>query len=326
MLTQALVHYAWAASHSGEWRGAAEAAAEAQGLARDTRQPQYGLTAELVAALVAGLRGTEPDLEAKLAEPERALRAMKGGPLLAPAQLARGVEALGDGRHEDAFRYLWPVFDKDAPEFHRFVRWPAVLDLVEAGAGAGRTERLTDVVSELEAIAARSEPPALCVGLSCAKPLTAPDDEAEPLFTSALDQDLTDFPFQRARTLFSFGRWLRRQRRSADSREPLRAAVESFDALGATRWSRRARHELRATGQTIGPHADARDRLTAQELQIALLAADGLSNRQIGERLVLSHRTIGSHLYRIFPKLGVTARSQLRDALAGTPREREPVG
>ena len=102
-------------------------------MARDTNQPQYGLTAELVAALAAALRGTEPDLEARLAAPERTLRAMKGGPLLAPAHLARGAEALGDGRHEEAFRHLWPVFDENAPEFHRFMRWPAVLDLVEAG-------------------------------------------------------------------------------------------------------------------------------------------------------------------------------------------------
>jgi DNA-binding CsgD family transcriptional regulator len=326
MLTQALTHYAWAATHSGDWRAAAAASAEAAGLARDTRQPQYGLTAELVAALVAGLLGSEPDLEPRLAGPERMLRAIKGGPLLAPAQLARGAQALGDGRHEEAFRHLWPVFDESAPEFHRFMRWPAVLDLVEAGVRSGQTDRLAAPLAELEAIAVRSEPPVLCVALACAEPLIARDGDAEALFLRALEQDLTDFPFQRARTLFSFGRWLRRQRRSADSRAPLRAAVDSFEALGATRWSRRARHELRATGETIGPHADARHRLTAQELQIAELAADGLSNREIGERLFLSHRTIGSHLYRIFPKLGITARSQLREALAGGARHREPVG
>ena len=326
LLTQALVHYGWAATQTADWEVAAAACAEAAGLARDTRQPQYGLTAKLIAALVAGLRGSRPDLEATLAEPERTLRAMKGGSLLAPAHLARAAEALGAGRHEEAFRYLWPVFDETAPEFHRFMRWPAVLDLVEAGVLSRQIEQLTDVLADLEAIAAQSTPPVLCVGLTCARPLTARDDDAEVRFSSALAQDLTDFPFQRARTLFSFGRWLRRQRRSAESREPLRAAVESFDALGATRWSQRAREELRATGETIGPHADARNRLTAQELQIARLAAGGLSNREIGERLFLSHRTIGSHLYRIFPKLGITARSELRDALAATSTEREAVG
>jgi DNA-binding NarL/FixJ family response regulator len=118
--------------------------------------------------------------------------------------------------------------------------------------------------------------------------------------------------------LFSFGTWLRRQRRDVESRAPLREAIELFDVLGATRWSDRARQELRATGETLGPRRpDARDQLTAQELQIAQLAARGLSNREIGERLFLSHRTIGSHLYRTFPKLGITSRTQLRDALPG---------
>ena len=109
---------------------------------------------------------------------------------------------------------------------------------------------------------------------------------------------------------------MRRQRRGIESRAPLREAIELFDVLGATRWSDRARQELRASGETLDPRRpDARDKLTAQELQIAQLAARGLSNREIGERLFLSHRTIGSHLYRIFPKLGVTSRAQLRDAL-----------
>ena len=144
----------------------------------------------------------------------------------------------------------------------------------------------------------------------------AAEGEAEALFTAALGREAS-YPFLRARTLFSFGRWLRRQRRSADSRRPLREAVDLFDALGATRWSNRARLELRATGETVGGRTpDARDRLTPQELQIAQLAAQGLSNREIGERLFLSHRTIGSHLYRIFPKLGISSRAQLRDALA----------
>ncbi|TMF67463.1 MAG: LuxR family transcriptional regulator, partial [Chloroflexi bacterium] len=128
-LTQALVHYAWAAIHAGEWPATAAAAHEAAGLAGDTRQPQYGLTAELVGALATALRGTEPDIESVLAEPERALLAMKGGPLLATAHLARGAAAIGDGRHEDAFQHLWPVFDETDSVFHRFMRWPALLDL-----------------------------------------------------------------------------------------------------------------------------------------------------------------------------------------------------
>jgi len=242
---------------------------------------------------------------------------MKGGPLLATAHLARGAAALGDGRHEEAFQHLWPVFDENDSAFHRFMRWQALLDLVESAAGSGHSSRLTDVMADLEAIYAHSEPPVLRLNLACARPLLAADDQAEPLFGAALAQDLAGYPFLRARTLFSLGRWLRRRRRSAESRAPLRESFSIFDALGATAWSRRARQELRATGEKVGKRApDLRDRLTAQELQIAQLAAEGLSNRQIAERLFLSPRTVGGHLYRIFPKLEITARAQLHDAFA----------
>ena len=315
-LTQALVHYAWAATNAGDWEAAERAAAEAANLARDTRQPQYGLTARLVGALAVAHRGSDADLDVLLAGPERALTAMRGGPLLAPAHLARGAAALSEGRHVDAFRALWPVFDEGDPAFHRFMRWTAVLDLVEAGGRGQYAARVATVTGELEEIASRSEPPILCAALACARPLLSDDEHAEVLFEAALGEQSESYPFLRARTLFSLGRWLRRQRRNADSRSPLRDAINLFDALGATRWSERARQELRATGEKIGPRTpDARDRLTAQELQIAELAAAGLSNREIGERLFLSHRTIGSHLYRIFPKLGITARAQLRAAL-----------
>jgi DNA-binding NarL/FixJ family response regulator len=81
-------------------------------------------------------------------------------------------------------------------------------------------------------------------------------------------------------------------------------------------WSDRARRELRASGESSRRRdPEARDHLTAQEQQIAQLAAEGLTNREIGQRLYLSHRTIATHLYRIFPKLGVTSRGQIRDAL-----------
>jgi DNA-binding CsgD family transcriptional regulator len=316
LLTQALVHYAWAATHAGDWAAAAAASTEGARLARDTDQPQYGLTGELIAGLVAGLRGNAADLEQRIAGPERTLRAMNGGPLLAPAHLARGAAALGEGRYDEAFHHLWPVFDEADPAFHRFMRWPAVLDLIEAAAHSGHLEQAAGVMAGLETIAARCGPPLLLTLLSCARPLLAAEPDAHALFEAALDQDRSVYLYPRARTLFAFGSWLRRQRRGLESRPALREAIELFDLFGAVRWSDRARQELRATGETLGPrHPDARDRLTAQELHIAQLAAQGLSNRDIGERLFLSHRTIGSHLYRIFPKLGITSRTQLRDAL-----------
>ena len=316
LLAQALGHQAWAATWSGDWTTAASAAAESAVLARDTDQPQYAVTAELIGALVAALRGGDADVENLLAGPEQAVLAMRGGPLRAPAYLARGAAALGDGRLEDAMTALAPVFDQTDEAFHRFMRWPAVLDLVEAAAGCGRVDRIRDVIADLEAICAQTGPPVLAAGLACARPHLGSDAKAEALFEAALAQDLSAYPFLRARTLFAFGRHLRRHRRIADARGPLRKSIELFDSLGAIRWSSRARDELRAAGEAIGKRTpDARERLTAQEMQIAALAAQGLSNREIAERLFVSHRTVGSHLYHIYPKLGITARTQIRDAL-----------
>src|SRR5258708_23935915 len=161
------------------------------------------------------------------------------------------------------------------------MRWPALLDLVEAAAGSGQAGRVTDVIVELEAISVHSEPPILLLNLGCARPLLAGEDEAEPLFTAALTQDLAGYPFLRARTLFSLGRWLRRRRRSAESRTPLRESLGLFDALGASAWSRRARLGLRATREKVGPRAPRlRDRLPPPGLPIAQLAAAGLSTPQ----------------------------------------------
>ena len=90
-----------------------------------------------------------------------------------------------------------------------------------------------------------------------------------------------------------------------------------FDALGCAPWGEQARRELRASGERSRRRVpEARDQLTAQELQIAQLAAEGLSNREIGQRLFLSHRTVSTHLYRVFPKLGITSRAELDAALA----------
>jgi DNA-binding CsgD family transcriptional regulator len=153
----------------------------------------------------------------------------------------------------------------------------------------------------------------LQASLSYARPLLGDDEQAEELFQAGLSADLTRWPFFRARLLLAYGAWLRRQRRVAESRAPLRAAREAFDALGAVPWGERARQELRASGETSRKRTPgAWDQLSPQELQIAQMAAEGLSNREIGQRLYLSHRTVGSHLYRIFPKLGVTSRSELR--------------
>ncbi len=135
--------------------------------------------------------------------------------------------------------------------------------------------------------------------------------------TSALGTNLVRWPWLRARVELAYGSWLRRQRRVAQARQPLRSALTTFEVTGAARWAEQARAELRASGERPGPldagqlATAAHALLSAQETQIVRLAAEGLSNREIGERLYLSPRTVGSHLYRIFPKLEVTSRTQL---------------
>jgi DNA-binding NarL/FixJ family response regulator len=111
----------------------------------------------------------------------------------------------------------------------------------------------------------------------------------------------------------------------AEARVQLNAALELFERLRARPWAHRATAELRATGQTKPRAGDnVLDRLTPQEVEIVRLAASGLTNKQIAERLYLSPRTVGGHLHRAFPKLGVATRAALRDALASTPREQFP--
>lgn len=103
---------------------------------------------------------------------------------------------------------------------------------------------------------------------------------------------------------------------------PLRAARDAFDALGARPWAERATRELRASREATRQQPEARVQLTEQEQQIAHLAAQGLSNREIAQRLYMSHRTVGSHLYSIFPKLGITSRTHLAAAIGSDPSTR----
>jgi DNA-binding NarL/FixJ family response regulator len=128
------------------------------------------------------------------------------------------------------------------------------------------------------------------------------------------------WPLEYARLQLAHGEQLRRSRALSASRIQLSRALDTFQALGAMPWARRAASELRATGlsrpSATAPRAAA---LTPQELEIAMLAARGMTNKDIAERLYLSSRTVGAHLYRIFPKLGITSRAALRDALGAQP-------
>jgi ATP/maltotriose-dependent transcriptional regulator MalT len=291
-------------------------AQEASRLAHETAQPIWEAGAQAAEAMLAGLRGDEEAALRLAAAAETVALPAGSGAVEGVVQLTRGVTSLGAGRHAEAYEHLRRMLDPSDAAHHRLDCHWAIGNLAEAAVRIGRRDEARALVGGLERRAALTPSPVFHQVMRHARAVLADDDDAEVLFQTALGPDMSSGPFDRARLELAYGIWLRRQRRAADARSPLRAARDTFDALGAIPWGHAARQELRATGEASrGRTPDVLEQLTAQELQIAQLAASGLSNREIGETLYLSHRTIGSHLYRIFPKLGVTARSELRDAL-----------
>nr|MDP9495637.1 helix-turn-helix transcriptional regulator [Actinomycetota bacterium] len=321
-LARVLVYQAWSAFYVGDWKTAAPAAEEASRLAVEMREPIWNAGGKVVLAMLAGVRGETATAERLAAEAEEAMLPVGASFLMAGVQTGRGLTYLGEGHHADAYDALIRVFDQSDPAYHPFIRCWAFADLVEAAVHSGHQDRAFELFAELEVLAEQTPSPWFRAAMSYARPLLAADDEAEPLFQAGLDTDMTRWPFYRGRLLLAYGIWLRRQRRVAESRGPLRAARDVFDALGAAPWGERASQELRASGESSPRRSYVEwDVLTPQELQIAQMAANGMSNREIGQQLYLSPRTVGSHLYRIFPKLGITSRHQLRtvlDAAFGT--------
>jgi hypothetical protein len=211
-------------------------------------------------------------------------------------QHARGLIALAGGRYAAAFAHLRRMFAPTESAYHPVVRCWAIADLVEAAVHSDYHAEARATVAELEMLAAEAKFPYLLANLTYVRPLLAEDADAAPLFQEALAADLTHWPFLRARLQLAYGSWLRRQRRAAESRAPLRAARDSFDALGAIPWGERARQELRASGETSRSRIpEARDSLSPQELQIAQRAADGMSYPENGQRDFVSNRTGGLH-------------------------------
>jgi ATP/maltotriose-dependent transcriptional regulator MalT len=236
--------------------------------------------------------------------------------VLADAQLTRAILALSEGAYEEAFDHLQRTFDPHDPAHHYMRSAWRIGELAEAAVQAGRTvEARTHLRSLQTGTAEWTAPTRLQVGCLYASALLANEGESEALFQAALDETLTSWPIYRARLLLQYGMWLRRQRKISQARVPLRTARDLLAALGATVWEERARQELRASREKRRNGPGARSELTEQELQIATMAAQGLSNREIGRRLYISPRTVSCHLYRIFPKLGVISRTQLSTVL-----------
>jgi DNA-binding CsgD family transcriptional regulator len=233
------------------------------------------------------------------------------------ASHVRTLAALGRGDVEEAYRQACAITPPGELADHSVLAPWTAMDLVEAAVHTGRLREARAHVAALERHRVGELSPRLALLVAGAKAMAADDDEAPALYEQALATPGTEHClFERARIRFAYGERLRRTRATAQSRAPLAAAQDAFASLGARAWEARAAAEMRATGRTRGRGDADGDALTPQELEIASLAAAGLSNKQIGERLFLSHRTVGAHLYRVYPKLGIASRAALRDALA----------
>ena len=149
------------------------------------------------------------------------------------------------------------------------------------------------------------------------------DRDPDAAFEEATKRAPALSPLDRARTELLYGEWLRRQRRRTDARVHLRAALEAFRQLGALPWEQRAEAELRATGETVRKRdLSAAEQLTPQELQIAGLVTEGLTNKEIAAQLFLSPRTVDYHLRKVFTKLGIASRA---DLIRAGLSQREPA-
>ena len=320
-LAMVLARQAWAAIMVGDFTAAFTAAAEGASLAAETAQPLWTLRAWTAEADIAALRGDHAAAAELAARIEGIALPLGAAVNLSLAQYARGMSALVQGRYEEAYEQLIRVYQPGDPAHHRLFVANDIGDLAEAALHSGHRDQVRPIVREVESVAAQTPSPWLLATLRYAQAVLAGDEAAETAFQNAAeDPVMTRWPVLRARLQLAFGEWLRRQRRTAESRAPLRAARDAFDALGLPPWAERARQELRAAGETSrSPAPGTLDVLTPQELQIVQMAADGLSNREIGQKLFLSHRTIESHLHRAFPKLGITSRAQLHAVTGMNP-------
>jgi len=310
---------------SGQWDEAQQLLNEAAGLCETRGYVFNKAFLYYVQALVAGARG---DSTATLSLTDQMLRwaAPRGARhLQCLAWHARALEALGRGDFENAYHEAIKITPVGALASHQTTVLFSSLDLVEAAARAGHRREATAHAVALRQAKVGTISSRLKLVERASAAVAAPDATAVSLFEQVLAIPAVDrWPFDVARVQLAFGERLRRTKATRQARVHLTAALQTFERLGAKPWSSRVANELRASGHT-GRAAGERDRdaLTPQEREIAELAAAGLTNKEIGERLFLSHRTISGHLHRLFPKLGITSRAALRDALTSmSPVER----
>ncbi|MFJ9443188.1 AAA family ATPase [Kitasatospora sp. NPDC101235] len=236
---------------------------------------------------------------------------------------AGALVAMSHGEWADAYRRLRTLFAEDGAPLHPFLSSRCIAELALAAHRAGTNEEAAAVLAQVRSAHGERPTARMTLLLHHATALVEPGADPEHHFRLALvNAEGERWPVERAQARLSYAIWLRRARRPSEARQQLVAALDTADALGSRPLASAIRQELRASGvaNNAGSAADSATlgRLTAQQQQIVRMAAQGLSNREIGEQLFLSPRTVGTHLYNVYPKLGVSSRHQLRDLLQST--------
>ncbi|MFF4364839.1 AAA family ATPase [Streptomyces sp. NPDC001594] len=303
---------------AGEWDEAERTGQRALDLAVEHGHHLFAAQSRAYLAQLAALRGRTERARELCAEVDAWARPRGLGFLTQLTDAAAATAALGRGDHEAAYRHCAGITPPGEFRPYAYQAPRTLLDLVEAARAGGRARQ-----ARAHALAARD------AGLPAVSPrqalitygalaITAQDErEAAAMFARAQSHpDAARFPFELARIRLAHGLRLREVRGRDAARTQLTAAAEAFERLGASGWTERAQAALHGTG-VVPPRAPAPHpaSLTWQERRIADLAASGLTNKEIGRLMHLSPRTVSSHLYRVFPKLGVTTRAALRDAL-----------
>ncbi|WP_328778216.1 AAA family ATPase [Streptomyces canus] len=316
----ALMHLCLQDFPAGRWEEAETLATEGLTICEERQYPFFSWYFEYHQALLAAVRG---QFEESRSTADRITQwAVPRGVLAAAAfaDHARVLAELGAGDHECAYRHAVAISPAGRLAPHApYALW-VCMDLVEAAVHTRRTAEAEAHVRAMREAGVAALSPRLALLVAGSAALVAPDDGAVGCFEQALAlPGAQEWPFDLARIRLAYGERLRRMRFVTEARAQLEAAAEVFERLGARPWADRATGELRATRRSRTGAKHGSVTLTGQEQEIATLAATGLTNKQIGERLHLSPRTVGSHLYQLFPKLGIASRAGLRGALASLP-------
>ncbi|GAA3898384.1 AAA family ATPase [Streptomyces lannensis] len=313
-----LMHLCLDSYHSGRWDETAQLADEGLQLCEESGYSFFAWYFLYNKAIVAASRG-DTDTAQALADQMADWATPRG--VRAALDYARHVQAvasISDGDFESAFRHASAVSPPgQLARYTPHALW-VIFDLVESAIRSNhRTEAVNHVRALREAHVDELSPRLGLLLGGCAALACEEDDVALRLFDKSLSaRGIDRWPFDRARVQLAHGERLRRSRETMAARGSLLSALRIFEQLGARSWAQRATKELRAAGWN-GPRSDdhPKQELTPQEREIAQLAASGLTNKQIAEQLFISHRTVGAHLYQVYPKLGISSRAALRDAL-----------